>query len=131
MASRPAVGTDLGRPEERRTAIRRAEPAPPLHTRRVVIEYIRPEIDGGRFPIKRTVGESVDVAATIFADGHDVIVAVLQDRHPHAHHTSPQIPSPKSQITSESWREAPMTLSTPGTDEWRGSFDVAEMGWHE
>src|SRR5258708_22573421 len=24
-----------------------------------------------------------------------------------------------------------MTLSTPGTDEWRGSFDVAEMGWHE
>src|SRR2546429_9716205 len=84
MASRPTVGTDLGRPEERRTAIRRAEPAPPLHTRRVVIEYIRPEIDGGRFPIKRTIGETVDVSATIFADGHDVLVAMLRDRHEHS-----------------------------------------------
>ena len=50
---------------------------------RVVIERIQPEVDGGRFPIKRTVGETVDVSATIFADGHDVLVAVLRDRHSH------------------------------------------------
>src|SRR5437660_1477841 len=49
--------------------------------RRVVIERIRPEIDGGRFPIKRTVGEDVDVRADVFADGHDVVVVVLRDRH--------------------------------------------------
>jgi hypothetical protein len=47
---------------------------------RVVIEGIEPEIDGGRFPIKRAVGETVDVTATIVADGHDVLMAVLRDR---------------------------------------------------
>jgi starch synthase (maltosyl-transferring) len=50
--------------------------------RRVIVERLEPEIDGGRFPIKRTVGEPVEVTATIFADGHDVLAAVLRDRHP-------------------------------------------------
>src|SRR3972149_4794771 len=48
--------------------------------RRVVIERVRPEVDGGRFPIKRTVGESVRVTAWIHADGHDVLAAVLRYR---------------------------------------------------
>src|SRR5437899_12287430 len=53
----------------------------PTATARVVIERVRTDVDGGRFPIKRTPGESIDVVATIFADGHDVIAAVLRDRH--------------------------------------------------
>ena len=53
-------------------------------SQRVVVEQIEPEIDGGRFPIKRTIGETVDVSATIFADGHDVLVAMLRDRHEHS-----------------------------------------------
>jgi starch synthase (maltosyl-transferring) len=48
---------------------------------RVVIEGVRPEIDGGRFPIKRTIGEDVVVEADVFADGHDVITVLLQYRH--------------------------------------------------
>ena len=40
---------------------------------RVAIENVRPEIDGGRFPAKRVVGERVIVEADIFADGHDAI----------------------------------------------------------
>src|SRR6266516_3598903 len=47
------------------------------HARRVIVEHVRPAIDGGRFAIKRTVGERVDVSADIFADGHDVVAAVL------------------------------------------------------
>ncbi|HTS11206.1 MAG TPA: alpha-1,4-glucan--maltose-1-phosphate maltosyltransferase [Candidatus Limnocylindrales bacterium] len=39
--------------------------------RRVVIERVRPEINCGRFAIKRVVGESVTVEADVFADGHD------------------------------------------------------------
>ena len=58
-------------------------PIPAPFSRRVVVERIEPEIDGGRFPIKRTVGETVDVSATIFADGHDVVAAVLRDRRHH------------------------------------------------
>ena len=53
------------------------------HASRVIVEHVRPEIDGGRFPVKRTVGERVDVTADIFADGHDVVAAVLRDR-PHS-----------------------------------------------
>jgi len=45
--------------------------------RRVVIEAISPEVDGGRFPAKRTVGDQVRVEADIFTDGHDLIAAAL------------------------------------------------------
>jgi starch synthase (maltosyl-transferring) len=94
-----------------------APPLPDHLTRRVVIDNVRPRVDEGRFPIKRTVGESVEVIADIFADGHDVVVAVLQDRH--------------DPTESQEWRESPLTLVSPGTDEWRGAFDVDAVGWHE
>ena len=45
--------------------------------KRVVIEGITPEVDGGRFPAKRTVGDQVRVEADIFTDGHDAIAASL------------------------------------------------------
>src|SRR5262245_22572052 len=75
---------------------------------RVVVERISPEIDGGRFPIKRAVGERVDVRADIFADGHDVLAAVLRHR----------------QSTSAEWIEAPMAIAAEGRDEWSASFEV-------
>jgi starch synthase (maltosyl-transferring) len=105
---------------------------------RVVIERIEPEIDGGRFPIKRTPGEFVDVAATIFADGHDVIAAMLRDRPrltaEHAE-TGEKLDlsanSAISAVKSGIWRETPMTFEAPGTDRWRARFDVDAVGWHE
>jgi starch synthase (maltosyl-transferring) len=84
--------------------------------RRVIVERVRPEIDGGRFAIKRTVGERVDVSADVFADGHDVIAALLRDRRASA---------------IADWRESRMALVASGTDEWAASFDTTEMGWHE
>jgi starch synthase (maltosyl-transferring) len=98
------------------SVVGREEAAPPIPqalARRVVVERIEPEIDGGRFPIKRTPGEFVDVAATIFADGHDVIAAILRDR-----------------AEPGTWRETPMTLQAPGTDRWTARFDVGAVGWH-
>ena len=47
---------------------------------RVVIEGVAPEIDAGKYAIKRTVGESVVVEADIFNDGHDALTVVLQYR---------------------------------------------------
>jgi len=55
------------------TVVRQATQA----LRRVVIESVQPEVDGGRFPIKRTIGEKVKVRADIFADGHEALRAVL------------------------------------------------------
>src|SRR6185436_14993021 len=52
---------------------RRAMAMPADGRKRVVIEGVTPEIDGGRFPIKRVTGESVVVEADVFADGHDLL----------------------------------------------------------
>ena len=81
--------------------------------RRVVIENVRPQIDGGRFPIKRTVGETVDVSADAFVDGHDQIRCVLRYRRAGA----------------DAWHEVPMTPI--GNDRWRGEFRVDALGRFE
>jgi len=78
--------------------------------RRVQIEGVSPEIDGGRFPIKRTVGEKVHVEADMFCDSHDAIAGVILYR-PEA---------------SQQWLEAP--LSPRVNDRWKGEFTVSEMG---
>jgi len=52
---------------------------------RVVVEAVKPEIDGGRFPIKRVIGEEVVVEADIFADGHDALSALLLYRKENDH----------------------------------------------
>jgi starch synthase (maltosyl-transferring) len=108
--------------------------------RRVVIERLQPEINAGRFPIKRTAGEEVEVGADIFADAHDVIVALLCDRHLDndagtarsgaARPGAPQPEDPASRST-DVWRETPMTPIGPGSDTWTARFEVNEVGWHE
>src|SRR5436190_1887686 len=103
-------------------------------TQRVVVEHVRPEIDGGRFPLKRTVGESVEVRADIFADGHDEIVAVLRDRRIAERAEmaeGAEMTSAFSAASASVWHETPMTLAAPGTDECSARFDVGDMGWHE
>src|SRR5262245_39124060 len=110
--------------------------------RRVVVERIEPEIDGGRFPIKRTIGDSVEVSATIFSDGHEVLEAMVRDRattsrvelathspRP-AHATVRSVDSARAELDG-AWRETPMTIVAPGTDRWVARFDVTEIGWRE
>jgi starch synthase (maltosyl-transferring) len=77
---------------------------------RAIIEGLKPEIDGGRFPIKRVTGDGVVVEADIFTDGHDAISALLLYR----------------KENESAWAE---TLMKPlGNDRCRGSFVVAELG---
>ncbi len=76
---------------------------------RVVIERVEPQVDHGRFAIKRVVGESVVVTADVFADGHDQVVAVLKYR-------------PERE---ERWTEIPMTPL--GNDVWEASFVVTSQ----
>jgi starch synthase (maltosyl-transferring) len=78
--------------------------------RRVQIEGVSPEIDGGRFPIKRTVGETVRVEADMFSDGHDIVSGVIQYR--------PE--------TVKEWSQVP--LSPLVNDRWEGTFTVSQMG---
>jgi len=78
--------------------------------KRVVIEGVTPEIDGGRFPIKRVTGESVVVEADVFADGHDLLECRLCFRRE----------------SDAEWQVAP--LAPLGNDRWRGQFTVREIG---
>jgi starch synthase (maltosyl-transferring) len=80
---------------------------------RAVVAAITPQVDGGRFPIKRTVGEPVVVEADVFADGHDALAVVLAHRPPGA----------------PDWSERPM--HPLGNDRWRGEFVPVELGRHE
>ncbi|MGA2167885.1 MAG: alpha-1,4-glucan--maltose-1-phosphate maltosyltransferase [Terracidiphilus sp.] len=78
--------------------------------RRVIIEAISPQVDGGRFPAKRTLGDQVRVEADIFADGHDAIAASLL-----AHREG-----------SGKWVEIPMRPLV--NDRWTAAFRVGELG---
>ncbi len=101
----------------------KAQSAAPAHSakprfesdgrRRAVIENIKPCVDGGRFPAKRIVGESADVEADVFTDGHDLVSAVLQYRD----------------LGASAWKETPMRLRV--NDRWVGRFVPATMGLHE
>lgn len=77
---------------------------------RVVIENLVPQVDGGRFPIKRTVGERVVVEADVFADGHDVLRCLLCHRREE----------------ESTWQESPMAPLV--NDRWRGEFTVEGLG---
>jgi len=74
---------------------------------RIRILDVRPQIDGGRYDVKRTVGERLEVSAEVFRDGHDAIRAVLRYRPP-----------------GGEWREAPMSWIDREVDgdRWAGSF---------
>ena len=78
--------------------------------KRVVIESVEPEIDGGRFPIKRVTGEPVVVEADVFADGHDQLECRLLYRRE----------------ADPAWQAVPMTAL--GNDRWRGEFLVSAVG---
>lgn len=92
----------------------------PATRQRVVIENIHPCIDGGRFAIKRIVGEEITVEADIFADGHDLVAAVLQWRG-----------ASTGDAAAVPWHETPMTPIPWGNDRWRAAFTADHVGFHE
>lgn len=82
------------------------------HRTRFVFSNVRPQLDGGRFPVKRILGDLLEVRADIFRDGHQLVKAVLKYRRP----------------GDSSWQETPMTCVNPGLDLWEGSFRLDTLG---
>ncbi|GAB3172753.1 alpha-1,4-glucan--maltose-1-phosphate maltosyltransferase [Telluribacter humicola] len=78
--------------------------------RRVVIEHVVPEIDGGMYAIKAIPGETITVEADVFADGHDKVSARLFYKH----------------VDDPEWTEVFMTFLV--NDRWQGSFLVERQG---
>ena len=85
----------------------------PQLLRRVIVEAVEPQVDCGRFAVKRVVGEEVIVQADVHADGHDVVGAVVLFRR----------------AGEERWRESPMRALD--NDRMQGSFRVEALGRYE
>ena len=86
--------------------------APTDGRRRAIVEGVTPQLDGGRFPVKRIVGERLVIEADAFADGHDVVTVVLRHRGPDG-----------------VWHEA--SMETLGNDHWRAAIELTEIGHWE
>ena len=81
--------------------------------RRVAIDRVAPELDGGRFAVKRVRGDEVVVEADIVCDGHEELECRLHVRHG----------------DTGQWTVLPMTCD--GNDRWRASFIADRIGlWH-
>lgn len=101
----------------RRTAtILAPEPAPAAvaaQAPRLVVEELSPRVDGGDFPVRRVVGETVVVEATVFTDGHEQLAAELLWRP----------------LDEGEWRRVRMEQLP--TDRWRAAFAPDRLGRYE
>ena len=79
---------------------------------RVIIENPSPAVDGGVFPAKRVAGDLVQIEADIFADGHDLISAIVLHR----------------EDTAKEWTEVRMRPLV--NDRWRAEITVGQLGFH-
>jgi starch synthase (maltosyl-transferring) len=80
---------------------------------RVIIDRVMPCIDNGLFPVKRVENEPLHIDAHVFADGHDTICAVLEERR----------------RGEKTWHEIPF-IELPN-DEWEAAFTPDGIGFHE
>jgi starch synthase (maltosyl-transferring) len=79
----------------------------------VVIENITPQINYGRFPAKRVVGEKVQVQADVFSDGHDQVLASLLYR----------------KTGARKWYQVAMQPMV--NDRWQAEFVINEISEYE
>jgi starch synthase (maltosyl-transferring) len=85
-------------------------PIPKTTPARIQIQDVSPQVDCGRYPVKRTAGEVVEVTARIFRDGHETLGAAVRHKRPDA----------------TRWIET--RLEPLGNDLWRGSFAADRPG---
>jgi len=95
------------------SGVRQTSPPQVEGRSRVVIEHVRPEIDCGRFPVKRIVSEPLVVEADVFADGHDQLACDVLYRH----------------CAEQEWNRA--SMHRIANDRWRGEFSVSRVGRSE
>lgn len=83
-------------------------------SQQIVIERVTPELDGGRYPVKRVAGDCFRVEVDIFRDGHDLISAALKYCQLSGNTGEPQ------------WQEVP--LESINNDRWWAEFPLQQIG---
>lgn len=104
----PPPGPRRDRPAGAAIRIDRA----PLSARPIIIQNVLPEIDCGKYPVKREVGDELEVRAEVFTDGHVKVAAVLKVR----------------EAGAKDWSETPMQIVNPGLDLWVGRVRLTRNG---
>lgn len=79
---------------------------------RIIIESVKPQLDGGSFFIKRIINQTVNVSAHVFADGHDVVECCVKFKHE----------------KDKKWSEVRMNPTE--NDEWEAEFTVEKQGFY-
>jgi starch synthase (maltosyl-transferring) len=79
---------------------------------RIIIESVKPQLDGGSFYIKRIVNQKVNVSAHVFSDGHDVVECCVKFKHE----------------KDKKWSE--IRMSHTENDEWEAEFTVEKQGFY-
>jgi starch synthase (maltosyl-transferring) len=80
---------------------------------RSIIDKVKPQVNNGRFPIRRVVGELVTVTADIFGDGHDYLRAVLEYKT----------------ATARKWDS--VAFIDLGNDAWTATFRITERATYQ
>jgi starch synthase (maltosyl-transferring) len=80
-------------------------------TEHLVIECVTPELDAGRYPVKRVIGDRVWVGADIIKEGHAQVAAQVVYRGP----------------GDADWLAAPLQYDFD-SDRWYGAFAVDRVG---
>jgi starch synthase (maltosyl-transferring) len=95
------------------------EPIPRRARQRVLVEAVAPQVDGGRHPAKRVVGDRVTASCDLVSDGHDAIAGVLVVR------------KPRSSVSAgeADWQRQP--LLPLGNERFAASFEVDGLGLWE
>ena len=90
----------------------------PSNWTRVVIHSVKPQVDGGQWPAKCAVGETVEVVAGLVADGHDHLSAELTYWH---------------EDGEERTKSMPLRLYKDGNhnNEYVASFRATELGRYQ
>ena len=79
---------------------------------RIAIERVTPSVDGGAFPTKRIIGQTITVDVGVFTDGHDIMAAELLWKA----------------ADEKDWTRVP--LADLGNDRWQASFRPKRVGRH-
>lgn len=82
----------------------------PLAASPIIIRNVQPQIDCGRYPVKRVAGDWLQVSAEVFREGHELIGAALKLRRADA----------------DAWQETPMRLVNAGLDHWQAAVALPD-----